>query len=111
MNIFRILAIAVGIIGIVLWILLLGSEEPYTDYMLHLGKGLVWIAAILTLFFTIKNLVAHPDKLKKAIITIVAFLAVVGIAYAVADGTATDQASESASKWATLAFAEPVVKR
>lgn len=98
MKIFRILAIAVGVVGLILWILLLGSTDPYTDVMLHLGKGLVYITAATVLFFTIKNLVAHPEKLKKALVTLVVFAVIVAIGYAMADGN-TEGATESTSKW------------
>ncbi|NER12737.1 hypothetical protein GWK08_04740 [Leptobacterium flavescens] len=98
-KIVKIAVIALGVLGIILWFLLLGSVDPYTDLMINIAKFLVIIAAAIVLIFTFKNLISHPDKLKKALIAIVGFLIVVAIGYALSNGEATDTTSASASKW------------
>ncbi|WP_340075198.1 hypothetical protein [Leptobacterium sp. I13] len=95
----KIAVLIIGALSIVLWFLLLGSTDPYSDLMINIAKYLVIITAAVVLLFTLKNLVSHPDKLKKALIAVVGFLIVVGIGYALADGEATDTTSASASKW------------
>ena len=98
-KIVKILAILIGVLGLILWVLLLGSESPYADIMINIAKFLVIITAAVVLIFTIKNLISHPDKLKKALIAIVGFVVIVGIGYVLADGTAQGTASASDSKW------------
>ncbi len=110
MNISRILTIVVillSVVGIVLWFLILGGNEPfpyddvqgYIDSMLRLGEWMAYIAAFVTLLFAIYQIATNPRSLKKTLITVAGFLVVVGIAYAVADGTGSDAVSESGSKW------------
>lgn len=89
-KIVRLIALLVGILGIVFWILLLGSTDPYTDIMINIAKILVIVTAAVVLLFTLLNLVSHPKKLKKALIAVVSFLIVVLIGYALAKGNNID---------------------
>lgn len=98
-KIISIVAILIGLVGILFWILLLGSTDPYADLMINVAKVLVIVTAAIVLLFTLVNLVSHPSKLKKALLAIAGFLVVVVISYVLAKGEATDQVSASASKW------------
>lgn len=85
-KITKLIAAIIGVAGIVLWIFLLGSTEPYADIMINVAKVLVVAAAAIVLLFTLINLISHPDKLKKSLLAIVSFLVIVAIGYVLADG-------------------------
>ena len=89
-KIAKILAILLGVVGLILWILLVRSDENSStvDIMIGLGIWMTIIIAVITLLFSIAQLVTHPDKLKKSLISIVAFALILLISYFVlATGT------------------------
>ena len=100
-KIAKIIAIILGVIGIVLWAMIVSSDsnDGAIDGMLHMGKAMTYITAGITLIFTILNLVSSGSKLKKALISIVGFAIVVIISYAIADSSEIRGASASTSKW------------
>ncbi|ETN94435.1 hypothetical protein SAMN04487906_3053 [Zhouia amylolytica] len=110
-KIAKILAIILGVVGVVLWVTIARTDDPGSsstiDIMINLGKYMTILAAIVALLFTVGNLVTHPSKLKKALISIGVFALIVVISYAVSSGTDVDltkmaergiETSESASK-------------
>ena len=101
-KIAKILAIVLGVLGVVLWLMVSKADDPNTgstDLMLQLGVWMTYIAAGVTLIYSILNLLAHPDKLKNALISVGAFGVVILISYFVlAKNEAIGTASEGASR-------------
>lgn len=93
-KIAKILAIVLGVVGVILWALIARSEDPSgsntIDIMINLGKYMTILAAVVALLFTLVNLVTHPNKLKKALISLGVFALVVIVSYAVSSGTDVD---------------------
>ncbi|MDG3583102.1 hypothetical protein [Galbibacter pacificus] len=91
-KIAKIIAIILGVIGLVLWVLIARSDDngSYIDVMLNLGIGLTIIAAVITLLFSIVGLASDTDKLKKSLISIAVFALVLIVSYFLATGTDVD---------------------
>ena len=91
-RIAKILAIILGVVGLVIWVMIARSDNPegsgMVDLMINLGYYMTIITAVVTFAFAVWQLITHPDKLKKALISLGAFAVVLVIAYAVlASGT------------------------
>ena len=91
-RIAKILAIILGVVGLVIWVMIARDDNPagsgMIDLMINLGYYMTIITAIVTFGFAVWQLLTHPDKLKKALISIGAFALVGVISYAVlASGT------------------------
>lgn len=110
MNLQKILTIAIvliGVIGFSLWVMIITNEdnnEGYISMMLRLAQFLVFGAAIIASVFSLKNIASDPAKVKKAVISVVALLAVLGISYGLSEGHEVVEngkvmATESGSKW------------
>jgi len=101
-KIAKILAIVLGVLGVVLWVMVSRADDPNnstTDLMLTLGEWMTYIAAGVTLIYSILNLVAHPEKLKRALISVGAFAVVLLISYfALAKSDPIGDATEGTSK-------------
>lgn len=94
-------AALLGVIGLIFQITILGKGDDVIemaalsgDYgvvssMVSLAIIIIFIAVILTLAFSVMNLASDPEKLKKAMISIGAFLAVVLIAFLFSSGVET----------------------
>jgi hypothetical protein len=94
-------AALLGVIGLIFQITILGKGDDVIemaalsgDYgvvssMVSLAMIVIIIAVILTLVFSVMNLASDPKKLKKAMISIGAFLAVVLIAFLFSSGNET----------------------
>lgn len=94
-------AALLGVIGLIFQITILGKGDDVIemaalsgDYgvvssMVSLAMIIIAIAVILTLAFSVMNLASDPGKLKKAMISIGAFLAVVLIAFLFSSGVET----------------------
>lgn len=94
-------AALLGVIGLIFQITILGKGDDVIemaalsgDYgvvssMVSLAIIIIVIAVILTLAFSVMNLASDPEKLKKAMISIGAFLAVVLIAFLFSSGDET----------------------
>ncbi|WP_335966292.1 hypothetical protein [Galbibacter sp. PAP.153] len=91
-KIAKIIAIILGVIGLVLWVLIARSDDngSYIDVMLNLGIGLTIIAAVITLLFSIVGLASDTDKLKKSLISLAVFALVLIVSYFLATGTDVD---------------------
>ena len=94
-------AALLGVVGLIFQITILGKGDDVIemaalsgDYgvvssMVSLAMIIIAIAVILTLAFSVMNLASDPAKLKKAMISIGAFLAVVLIAFLFSSGNET----------------------
>ena len=90
-NIIKIIALIIGVIAAFFFIRIMsiGDEAIEADVanqaivgsFITLALITLAVAAIITLVFTLMNLVSNPAKLKQALISIVLFLVVVAIAY------------------------------
>ncbi len=99
-KIAKIVALVLGVVSIVLWVLLLGKEDPYSNLMFYIAYILIAIGIAIVLIFTIMNLLSHPDKLKKSLISIVGFVVVLALSYVLSKGTDINL-SEMADKGVT----------
>lgn len=94
MKIYKIFLIIAGIIGAVLWFMLPSSdmpvEEAATDSNVNLmfivSYVLFGIAVLITVIFSIKSLFSH-HKLKEMLISLVAFVVILVVSYALASGS------------------------
>lgn len=94
-KIVKIVLAVLGLISAILWYQLPGQDMPASEAvesgaitgMFTITYILLAIAVVASLLFTLVNLFAHPQKLKKTLIVIGAFLIVLGFAYAISSGT------------------------
>ena len=90
-RIAKILAIILGVVGLVVWVMIARDENPsgsgMVDLMINLGKWMTILTAVVTLAFAIWQLLTHPDKLWKALISLGVFAVVLVISYVLSSGT------------------------
>ena len=94
-KIVKIVLAVIGLIGVILWFQLPGSDVPATEaiesgsmnFLFVITYILMAIAVIASLAFSLIHLFANPKSLKKSLYVIVGFLIVVAISYALATGT------------------------
>ena len=115
-KIFTYTAIALGVIGLILQVVILSQGDDLIklnalsgDYgvvstMVTLAMVVLAITVVLTLVFSFSNLASDRNKLKKALISIGAFVAVVLVAFLFSTGTETplkdgDMLSAAGSRW------------
>jgi hypothetical protein len=115
-KIFTYLALAFGVIGLILQAVILSQGDDSIkmnalagDYgivstMVFLAIVILIISVALTLVFSFSNLAADKSKLRKAMISFGAFIAIVLIAFLFSSGTETslkdgDMLSASGSRW------------
>ena len=84
MNIYKIskiFAAIIGVISVVLFFVTLNQtqtiESSVTSIFILLSYVALIVAIISVLYFVVKNLITHKDKLKQTLITIGLFLGVV----------------------------------
>lgn len=94
-------AAVLGVVGLIFQITILSKGDDVIemaamsgDYgvvssMVSLAMIVIAIAVVLTLVFSVMNLASDPAKLKKAMISIGAFLAIVLVAFLFSSGTET----------------------
>lgn len=91
-KIAKIVAIILGVIGLVLWVLIAradsdvvaqtgSSSNNVVGMMISLGYWATIIVAIITLLFSLAGIASDPQKLKKALISIGVFAAVILVSY------------------------------
>jgi hypothetical protein len=93
-KIVKIGLLVLGAIAAILWTQLPSRDVPVGDavesgavhWMFMVMYLLLGIAVLISLVFTLKNLVANPQSLKKTVFVIVGFLLVVALAYVISDG-------------------------
>jgi hypothetical protein len=115
-KIFTYLALALGVLGLILQAVILSQGDDSIkmnalagDYgivstMVFLAIVILIITVALTLVFSFSNLAADKSKLRKAMISFGAFIAIVLIAFLFSSGTETslkdgDMLSASGSRW------------
>lgn len=115
-RIFTYTALVLGVIGLILQVLILNQGDDVIkmnalsgDYgvvstMVTLALFVLAITVLLTLIFSLGNLASDGKKLKKALVSIGAFGAVVLVAFLFSSGTETplkdgDMLSASGSRW------------
>ena len=94
MKIYKIFLIIAGIIGAVLWFMLPSSDMPVEEAATDSNVNLMFIvsyvlfgvAVLITVIFSIKGLFSH-HKLKEMLISLVAFVVILVVSYALASGS------------------------
>jgi len=97
-KIVKIVLAVLGLISAILWYQLPGQEVPPGEAAQSVAMNgmflitfiLLAVAVVASLLFTLVNLIAHPEKLKKTLTVIVAFLVVLAAAYFAATGSDID---------------------
>ena len=96
MNVYKISKIVVIIIGIIasiLFVSALGMEismennSYIVDYFIYISYLAMAIAFFSVIYFVFKNLFTHKEQLKRALISIGLFAAIVLVAFILADST------------------------
>jgi hypothetical protein len=115
-KIVKIVLAVLGLIGVILWFQLPGTEVPASEaiesgsmnFMFIITYLLMAIAIFFSLVFSLINLFANPKSLKKTLFVIGGFLLVVAISYGLASGTDVS-IEEMANRG--ISTSETVVKR
>ncbi len=104
-KILSIVVAVISIIGAILWIMIARAEEGEgpIGLMLNVGKGLVLVAAIIAMAFSLKNMFSDAQKIKKTLTSVAGFLVLVVVSYVLSEGVAIDDGdnsvTEGTSKW------------
>ena len=115
-KIFTYIALALGVLGLILQVIILSQGDDVIklnalsgDYgivstMITLALLVLAITVVLTLFFSFGNLASDGKKLKKALISMGVFVAVVLVAFLFSTGTETplkngEMLSAAGSRW------------
>ncbi|MBL7473889.1 hypothetical protein [Robertkochia sediminum] len=84
-RIAKILAIILGVAGLVIWVMIARNDDPASsgmvDLMINLGKWMTIITAVVTFALAIWQLITHPEKLKRALISLAVFAVVILASY------------------------------
>jgi len=94
-RIVKIVLAVVGVVAAIMWYQLPSRDVPVAEaaqsgpmnIMFTLTYALLAVAVLASLFFTLKNLFANPKSLKKSLLVIGAFLAVVLLSYLISSGS------------------------
>ena len=96
MNVYKIskiLVIIIGVIASILFVSTLGMEVSMdnnsyiVDYFIHISYLAMAVAFFSVVYFVFKNLITHKDQLRRALISMGLFAAVILIAFILADST------------------------
>ena len=96
MNVYKIskiLVIIIGIIASILFVSTLGMEVSMennsyiVDYFIYISYLAMAIAFFSVVYFVFKNLITHKEQLRRALISVGLFAAVVLVAFILADST------------------------
>ena len=115
-NIIKIISAIVGVLAAFFLLRIIGTGDEdikmaatMGDFstvspLVELARVVLLITVVITLIFTLLGLFSDPTKLKKALISIGLFLAVVAISYVLSDGVETplkdgEVLSASGAKW------------
>ncbi|NNK61236.1 MAG: hypothetical protein HKP00_11520, partial [Flavobacteriaceae bacterium] len=89
-KIIKIIALILALAGIVFAAMLASGNEGQISNMLVVAYVILALVLVFVLFFTLKNLITHPDALKSTLMGVGAFAAVALICYFVlANGVET----------------------
>lgn len=94
-KIIKIVLVVLGALSAILWYQLPGRDVPASEavesgamnFMFIITYLLLGFAVVVSLVFTLKNLFANPNSLKKTLMVIGGFIVVVLISYVLASGT------------------------
>lgn len=96
MNVYKIskiLVILIGVIASILFVSTLGMEVSMdnnsyiVDYFIYISYLAMAVAFFSVVYFVFKNLITHKDQLRRALISMGLFAAVILIAFILADST------------------------
>ena len=96
MNVYKIskiLVIIIGIIASILFVSTLGMEVSMennsyiVDYFIYISYLAMAIAFFSVVYFVFKNLITHKEQLRRALISVGLFAAVVLVAFILADSS------------------------
>ncbi|TXI71555.1 hypothetical protein [uncultured Flavobacterium sp.] len=96
MNVYKIskiLVIIIGVIASILFVSTLGMEVSMdnnsyiVDYFIYISYLAMAVAFFSVVYFVFKNLITHKDQLRRALISMGLFAAVILIAFILADST------------------------
>jgi hypothetical protein len=96
MNVYKIskiFVIIIGIIASILFVSTLGMEVTMennsyiVDYFIYLSYLAMAVSFFAVIYFVFKNLITHKEQLKRALISLGLFAAIVLIAFIFADGS------------------------
>ncbi|MDO5105470.1 hypothetical protein [Capnocytophaga sp.] len=96
-KISKIGALVLGVIGALLWIVLVTStntqdvQNAPMQWMFVISYALLAIAILVAIVSGAKNILANPKALKKTLIYTGAFVVIVGLSYAFASGESTEK--------------------
>ena len=96
MNVYKIskiLVIILGIIASILFVSTLGMEVTMennsyiVDYFIYISYIAMAVAFFSVVYFVFKNLITHKEQLKRALISLGIFAAIILVAFILADST------------------------
>ncbi|WP_051604347.1 hypothetical protein [Flavobacterium sasangense] len=96
MNVYKIskiLVIILGIIASILFVSTLGVEVSMdnnsyiVDYFIYISYIAMAVAFFSVVYFVFKNLITHKEQLKRALISLGIFAAIILVAFILADST------------------------
>jgi len=103
-KILRIVAAVLGLIGVVFLIMILTDNTGIISSYLSVAYITLGVAILFTLLFSVTQLFKNPQALKKTLISLGLFLAIVLVSFFISTGEAVEKAgieviSEYGSKW------------
>ncbi len=102
-KIFKIIGIVLGLLGVVCMAMLLSGNESAQDWLIYVGYIVFAVTVVIVLVFVLKGV--FEGDIKKTLISIGVFAAVIIVSYVLADSTPMQlpddggMTSESGSKW------------
>lgn len=92
-KLLKILAYVLGILGFILFGgVLFSGVDPWADFLFFVAFALLGVALLAVLFYGFLNIVSSPQKLKKTLLYVGAFLVVLLVSYLFSSGdTSTDR--------------------
>jgi len=102
-KIITIIVLAIGVLSLIMWVMVLNGSEAMGNALINLGIALIIAATAIALLFSIKNIASDGAKLKKTLISLVAFLVIIAIGYGLANDKVLDiEGVESAVEGAKM---------
>jgi|SRR5690554_4497389 len=103
-KILRIVAAVLALVGVVFLVMILSDNTSVIPTYLTVAYITLGVAIVFTLLFSVTQLFKNPEALKKTLMSLGLFLAVVLISFFMSTGEAVEKAgieiiSEYGSKW------------
>jgi len=83
-KILKIVAILLGLLGVVLWVSILASDGAGVAGLIVLAYIILFLVLALVLFFVLKGI--FQGNIKKTLLSIGAFLVIMAISYGISNG-------------------------